>query len=160
MNLYEMNAQIEELSERLVNTETGEIDEAVMKELDELNMARDEKLEGCGIVIKNLAAECIGLKYEIDALKERMASKERRMDNMMRYVDNNLRGEKFETSKVAFSYRKSQSVDVVNEEAVPDALCKYETTRKPVKTEIKKLLKSGEDVPGCVLVEKNNLNIK
>lgn len=160
MNLYEMNAQIEELSERLVNTETGEIDEAVMKELDELNMARDEKLEGCGIVIKNLAAECIGLKVEIDALKERMASKERRMDNMMRYVDNNLRGEKFETSKVAFSYRKSQSVDVVNEDAVPDELCRYETTRKPVKTEIKKLLKNGEEVPGCVLVEKNNLNIK
>lgn len=160
MNLYDMNAQIEELSERLVNTETGEIDEAVMKELDELNMARDEKLEGCGIVIKNLAAECIGLKVEIDALKERMSSKERRMDNMMRYVDNNLRGEKFETSKVAFSYRKSQSVDVVNEDAVPDELCRYETTRKPVKTEIKKLLKNGEEVPGCVLVEKNNLNIK
>lgn len=160
MNLYEMNAQIEELSEQLVDPETGEVNEEVMEQLDKLNMDRDEKLEGCGIVIKNLAAECIALKIEIDALKERMASKNRRMDNMMRYVDNNLRGEKFETAKVAFSYRKSQSVDVVDEEAVPDELCKYETTRKPVKTEIKKLLKNGEAVPGCVLVEKNNLNIK
>lgn len=160
MNLYEMNEQIETLTEQLVDEETGEINEEVMKQLDELNMDRDEKLEGCGIVIKNLAAECVGLEAEIKSLKERLAVKVNRVNNMMRYVDNNLRGEKFETAKVAFSYRKSQSVDVIDEEIVPDELCKYETTRKPVKTEIKKLLKSGKEVPGCVLVEKNNLNIK
>ena len=75
-------------------------------------------------------------------------------------MNRSLGGQRFETAKVAFSYRKSERVDVINEEIVPDKFCRFETKRVPSKTDIKKMLKSGEEVPGCVLVESQNLQIK
>lgn len=158
--LYELNEQIVDLTEKLIDPETGEVNEEILEQLDKLNMDRDTKLEGCGLMLKELMSQIVAIKAEIDALKKRLTSKTNRFDNLMRYVDNNLGGEKFETSKVAFSYRKSESVSIVNEAIIPDQLCKFETKRTPIKTDIKKLLKAGREIPGCVLEEHNNLNIR
>ena len=158
--LYELNEQIVDLTEKLIDPETGEVNEEILEQLDKLDMDKKEKLENCGLMLKELMSQIVAIKAEIDALKKRLTSKTNRFDNLMRYVDNNLGGEKFETSKVAFSYRKSQSVNIVNEAIVPDQLCKFETKRTPMKTDIKRLLKAGREVPGCVLEEHSNLNIK
>ena len=158
--LYELNDQIANLTEHLVDEETGEINEEVFSQLEQLSIDRDEKIEGCGIVMKNLLVEITALKAEIDNLKKRMTVKANKYERMAEYVKENLNGDSFETAKVAFSFRKSDKVEVVNEEIVPDDLCKFETRRSPMKTEIKKMLRAGEKVPGCVLVENANLQLK
>ncbi len=158
--LWEINEQIDALTEQLVDEETGEINEEVMEQLEQLAIDRDEKIEACGIVMKQLASEVDAINTEIKALKARANAKANRYDRIAEYVKQTLKGEKFETPKVAFSYRKSQSVDVVNESIVPDEWCKFETTRKQMKSDIKKALKNGENVPGCILVESTNLQIK
>lgn len=158
--LWEINEQIDMLTEQLVDEETGEINEEVMEQLEQLSIDRDEKIEACGIVMKQLASEVEAINAEIKSLKARANAKAKRHDRIAEYVNQTLQGEKFETAKVAFSYRKSQSVDVVNEEIVPDEWCRFETTRKPLKSEIKKALKGGKQIPGCVLVESMNLQIK
>lgn len=158
--LWEINEQIDMLTDQLVDDETGEINEEVMEQLEQLSIDRDEKIEACGIVMKQLASEVDAINAEIKALKARATAKANRHDRIAEYVKQTLQGEKFETSKVAFSYRKSQSVEVVNEKIVPDEWCRFETTRKPVKADIKKALKNGEQVPGCVLVESINLQLK
>lgn len=158
--LWEINEQIDMLTEQLVDEETGEINEEVMEQLEQLAIDRDEKIEACGIVMKQLASEVEAINAEIKSLKARANAKAKRHDRIAEYVKQTLQGEKFETAKVAFSYRKSQSVEVVNEEIVPDEWCRFETTRKPLKSEIKKALKGGEQIPGCVLVESMNLQIK
>lgn len=158
--LWEINNQIENLTERLVDDETGEINEDVMSELEQLEIDRNEKIEGCGIVMKQLASEVEAINAEIKSLKKRAEAKANRHDRIGEYVKATLKGEKFETPKVAFSYRKSDKVEITDESLVPDDWCKFETTRKPVKTDIKKALKSGESIPGCVLIESTNLQLK
>lgn len=160
MNLYQINDRIEELTSRLIDVETGEIDEAVMDELEKLDIERESKLEGCGIVIKSLRAEIEALTSEVEMLNRRRRVKLNKMQRLADYVASDLKGEAFETSKVAYTFRKSQKVDVRDEEAIPDELCRFETKRLPRKDLIKKIIKDGNDVPGCVLIDTLNLQVK
>lgn len=160
MTLWEINEQIEMLTSQLVDEETGEINEDIMEQLEQLDIDKHEKIENCGIVMKSLLAEVDAINEEIKTLKARASAKANRYDRLAEYVKKSLNGDKFETSKVAFSYRKSDKVDVVNVDIVPEEFLKYETKISPMKSLIKKELKSGKEVPGCVLTESTNLQLK
>lgn len=160
MTLWEINEQIELLTSQLVDEETGEINEDIMEQLEQLDIDKHEKIENCGIVMKNLLAEVDAINEEIKTLKARASAKANHYDRLAEYVKRSLDGERFETSKVVFSYRKSDKVDVVNVDIVPEEFLKFETSVTPMKSLIKKVLKSGGEVPGCVLVENTNLQLK
>lgn len=160
MTLYDIDSRIFELTENLVDESTGEINEEAYAELEELNMEREKKIEGCILIIKNLTAEVDALVAERETLKKRMDAKMNRIKRISDYVNYSLKGEKFETARACASYRRSQSVEIINEDAIPDNMCKFETTRKPMKMDIKRALKEGKEVPGCFLKENNNLIIK
>lgn len=159
-SLFEINRSIEELTDKLIDPDTGEINEEVMEQLDRLEMDQDEKLEAYGMVILNLKSEIEALLNQSKAFKARADVKMHKVNRMEEMAARTLKGQKKEYTNVAFSFRKSKSVNVVNEEVVPDELCMFRTERKPNKVEIKKLLNAGEVVPGCVLEEKLNLNVK
>lgn len=160
MSLYEIDARIEELTERLVDPETGEIDEEVLAELDQLDIDLDEKLESYGVVIKSLKAEIEALTAEKKAIEQRIRVRANRITRMSELVNRILKGEKKKYPKAEFSYRKSKAVEIVNEELVPDYMCRFETVKRPVKANIKDVLDNGGEVPGCRLVISNNLQIK
>lgn len=159
-SLFEINEQIEMLTDKLVDEETGEINEEVMAELEALEMDKNDKLEGCGLMMKQLSAEVSAINEEIKALKARATAKANRHDRIGEYVKATLKGKPFERARVSLSFRKSEKVEITDETLVPDGYCKFETTRKPVKSEIKKALKNDETVPGCVLVENMNLQVR
>ena len=159
-NLYEMNEAIERLLENIVDEETGEVNEEALAELEQLEADKDEKIKNCGLYIKNRMAFADALTAEIKALTARRQTVLNKIERTITYVGNALEGQPKEFPEVRFGWRRSQAVDVVNEEIIPDELCIFKTERKPEKSEIKKLLKNGGEVPGCVLVEKNNLQIK
>lgn len=158
-SLFEINSQIEELSERLIDPETGELDEEVLTQLDELDIAKDEKLEAYGMKIKSLVAEVKAIKDAKEGFTKREHAKVALIDKLQRVVDAELRGEPKEYTNVHFKYRKSESVEIVNEDLIPEEYCDYETKKKPVKARIKADLKAKHDVPGAVLVKKNNLQV-
>ena len=158
-SLYEINKSIEELTEKMVDPETGEINEEVMEQLEQLDMDMDEKLENYGLVMKQLMAEASALIDESNALKRRAGVKLNtygRMDQLVKMV---LNGKPKEYKRVKFGFRPSQSVEIINEDLVPDELCNCKIERKPVKSDIKKLLNAGKEVPGCILVEHENLQL-
>lgn len=159
-SLFEINEQIEMLTNKLVDEETGEINEEVMAELEALEMDREDKIEGCGLMMKQLAAEVDAINTEIKALKARATAKANKHDRIGEYVKATLKGKPFERARVSMRFRKSVKVEITDETLVPDEWCKYETTRTPMKTEIKKALKNDETVPGCVLVENMNLQVR
>ena len=159
-SLFEINEQIEMLTERLVDEETGEINEEVMAELEALEMDKNDKLEGCGMMLKQLSAEVAAINEEIKALKARSKAKANKHDRIAEYVKATLKGKPFERARVSMSFRKSERVEIDDESLVPDEWCKFETTRTPMKTEIKKALKNDEKIPGCVLVKGINLQVK
>lgn len=151
--LYEINEEIL----NCVDMETGEIIDA--EKLSQLQMEFDDKVEGIALWIKNLLSDAAAIKEEKDKLAERQRVCENKAKNLKEYLSGFLGGAKFKTSRVTISYRKSKSVDVQDTTALPEEYLKYsEPTAN--KAEIKKALEAGTSVPGCVLVENSNIQIK
>ena len=162
MKLYEINQTLERLleldEERLVDTETGEILSA--EQVDELVMAREEKIEGCLLFVKNKLAEAEALKAEIEKLTARMKAAKNKADWCKEYVRLELNGEKFSTAKVAVSYGKSKLVHIDEESALPEEFVRTKVTVEADKVALKKALEAGVVIPGVELIEKQTLRIK
>ena len=58
------------------------------------------------------------------------------------------------------SFRRSKTVCVQDETAIPAEYMTEKITREPDKVAIADLLKTGAAVPGCELVERLNLSVK
>lgn len=166
MTLYEINSQINNLMDIIfdsVDEETGEVDPDLMAQLSTLNLERDQKLDNIGAYIKNLDAEAKAIKDEMDALKKRLDQKKKRIESLKEYVAQDLlaHGEtKKESPRVVFSFRKSVAVEITDETLLPKDLIVTTVETKPDKTKIKECLKEEQEVPGAVLVERMNIQIK
>ena len=66
---------------------------------------------------------------------------------------------KIESDFINISFRKSESIEIINEELIPDEY-KVVQPSKVSKTLIKDAIKSGKDVPGASIDLKYNLQIK
>lgn len=159
MNLYEINFEIAKAFDEAVDAETGEIlSDAALAYLDQLEIERDTKIENIGCWIKNLLSDAEALKKEKMAFAERQKKAENKAASLKRYLDNVLDGQKFQTDKLAVSFRKSESVQIDDESLIPIAFTKTKT--EPDKTAIRKAIKSGCLIPGASLAEGRNIQIK
>lgn len=158
MNIYEIdNAMFS-----LIDEETGEIKD--YEAFEELQIQKEEKIENTALWYKNLVAESKAIREEEKALAERRKSLEHRAESLKNFVNQALQGNKFSTSKVAISYRKSTAVEV------DDKFVDYATKNnkdlltfkrpEPNKTAIKEMLQGGFDIPHATLIERNNMSIK
>lgn len=104
-----------------------------------------------------------GLDTEIKRLMELKASHERKVasaDKQIDYLLKLFKIEKMQTEINELSYRKSEAVVFTDEEAIPAEYKKEKLTISVDKTEIKKALKSGTEVPGAMIEVRQNLQIK
>lgn len=154
MKLYEIDERIA----KCFDEETGEIIDA--EELDAMNVARQDKLEAIALIVKNREAFIDDLMQEKKLIFERIDRLKNRNENTLKFLSDVLDGKKFETTKVECKFRKSTSVDILNEAAVPKEYKEEERVIKIKKADILKALRSGEKVDGCSLIEKNNLSVK
>ena len=158
MNIYEIdNAMFS-----LIDEETGEIKD--YEAFEELQMQKEEKIENTALWYKNLVAESKAIREEEKALAERRKSLENKAENLKNFINRTLDGNKFSTSKVAISYRKSTAVEV-DDEFIDYAMKNKNdllTFKRPEpnKTVIKGMLQGGFDIPHAELVERNNMSIK
>lgn len=157
MTLFDINKAILEFDYE-IDEETGEILNA--EDLDALELARDEKIEGVGLWIKNLQAEAEAVKKEKDAMADRQHRLEKKAESLKNYLAWALQGEKFSTPRIAMSWRKSESVLIPDEALLDDRFVNVTMVKKPDKKLIKDTLKAGREVPGAELVTKQNLQIK
>ena len=153
-NLYEINEQLLNLTD----SETGEITD--WSAFEALQLARDEKIENIALYHKNLLAEAAALKAEEKSFAERRKRAENKAESLKRYLDSALQGQKFNTTKVAISYRKSTSVEVDETKLPANWLREIPATHVVDKVEIAKALKAGETVEGATLITNNNIQIK
>lgn len=156
MTLYELDKAIAEFE--LEVNEDGEV--LNIDELDELNLAREQKIEGISLWIKNLEAEKEAVKHEKDNFADREKRLGKKIDSLKGYLTYALDGQKFSTPKVAVSFRKSESVLVKDEYLIPDEYCDFTVLRKPNKKNIKDALKHGKELMGVELVEKQNISVR
>lgn len=144
---------------RVVDTESGEIID--LEAIAALEMERDKKIENLGCWYKNLLADAEALKAQKNAFAEREKAAKAKAESLKGFLGRYLNGKKFETAKVAMSFRKSEAVefDAKCIGDVPEEFLKFKDPELD-KVAVKKAIKAGETVPGCELVARQNLQIK
>ncbi|WP_337799561.1 siphovirus Gp157 family protein [Phascolarctobacterium succinatutens] len=144
---------------RVVDTESGEIID--LEAIAALEMERDKKIENLGCWYKNLLADAEALKAQKNAFAEREKAAKAKAESLRGFLGRYLNGKKFETAKVAMSFRKSEAVefDAKCIGDVPEEFLKFKDPELD-KVAVKKAIKAGETVPGCELVARQNLQIK
>lgn len=153
-SLYQIDQEIL----NCIDMETGEILD--VEKLSALQMEREIKLENVALWIKNLKSNVNEFKIEIENLKARQESAKNRVDKLENWLSNALNGEKMTTSKVQVSFRKSESVQIENENLIPEEYMKRKVEIAPDKVAIKKAIKEGQKVAGCELVTNTNISVK
>lgn len=150
--LYEIDAAIM----ACIDMETGEIIDA--GKLEGLEMERERKIEGVALWYKNLLSDAEAYKAEKDGFAAKEKAAKNKAESLRHYLDDALAGEKFKTTKVNISYRKSEAVQCENLDRVPR---KYLVMAPSLdKAAVKEALRNGMKVRGCRLVEKQNIQIK
>ena len=101
------------------------------------------------------------MKAQKNAFAEREKAKKDKAESLKGFLSRYLNGKKFETAKVAMSFRKSEAVefDAKCIGDVPEEFLKFKDPELD-KVAVKKAIKAGETVPGCELVARQNLQIK
>jgi hypothetical protein len=163
MKLFDITSQLLQLESALENADN--VDESTLTEaqayLDGLKLERTEKIENCVALLKNWYALQDAIKAEETALKARRESLQKRADWLKNYLSFCLKpGEKFETAKCKILWRKSESIEVLHEEKIPEFYKKIEYTTKIDKKAIREAIKAGGEVEGATLKQNNSLVIK
>ena len=153
MTLYEINTALM----ALIDDESGEITD--YDKFSELEMTLAEKRENILLWIKNLNADAKAIKEEEKVLADRRKVIENKADNLRKYIEYDLAGEKFKTARVSVSYRKSTAVNVLDLNKIP---AEYLRMKEPEadKTAIKEALNNGVKIEGAELIENISMQIK
>lgn len=157
--LYEINYQIEEILNNMVDFETGEINQDIAERLSELTMKKDEKIKNIVAYIVNEKSKLNELKLAKKRLEKRARVKGTHIDWLTAYLKSYVeRGRKYEFSEGVISWRKSESVEVKDLDAIPTEYIKIAKTAD--KMALKKALKDGIAVDGVELKENLNMSVK
>lgn len=167
MTLYEISAEMQECIDRMIDPDTGAIDEEAYSRLQQLQGERDTKIENLACAIKNIRSGCAAIKTEVDKLNTRRKQEEAKADRLEDYLAFILDGEKFKSARVSIGQRTSKAVSVESEGALIDWLTvnggedairtKPAELRKDV---LRKWLDEGREIPGCSIEERHSISIR
>ncbi len=169
MKLYELTEEERKLNDLFlaaIDEETGEIkDSEVLDELEaEFKTALINKSAGIIKAIREQEEKINGTENEIKRLQNLKAGRTKALERFKEYIKFNLKNmdiKKIETTLGTISLRSNPpSTDIYDESALPKKFLKEKVTYTANKTDIKKALQNGEEVPGARLVVNTNLNIK
>lgn len=159
MNLFELNDNYKELASR------DDLDPTILKDtLDAIQDDRRSKLD-------NLATWADQLKSEIDFMSEKKKSwedeityRKNKLAWIKQYITDVLDDagiKRLTTDNHLLSARNFKASTIIDsDEKLPDKFKVTETTTKPDKKAIYKVLKAGEEVPGAHLKPNRNTVIK
>ena len=164
LTLYEINDEIVALENALFSSldeDTGEVDTDIAKQLNEMQIIQQGKLNNIAIVNEKINDNVALAKAKMKNLKEYIEKQEKAQQRLLDYVSNNLEvGKKYDLGIHSISWRKSEAVEIENENDIPKEYMTEKITLTPNKTKIKEAIKGGAEVKGCKLVERQNLQIK
>ena len=160
MRLYEIDANLRALWTKIAEQD-GEITEEDMQALNELELAKNDKLEGYGVIIREMKSEIDECDAEIKRIKDIADKKKNAMERLKKalqdfMISNEI--DKYESVKVKLSFRKSQSLEIEEGAILPDILMRIK--KEPDKTAIKEFIINGGELQGVFLLDKKNIQIK
>lgn len=170
-NLYQLTNEVENLHEILMNSvqmgmvdqETGEIDERIIKALE----VKIEEFDKKAIAVATVSRRFGNFKEQIQAEMKRLKvlldgcdKVQERLNNSLEDACLRLGKSKIDGISASISFRKSTKTIVDNENLIPEELFNVTMTKKPNLTKIKELIKAGVEIQGVHLEEKQNIQIK
>lgn len=114
------------------------------------------KADGYARVLKELNAEALKFKSEIDRMASKMKAIENNSERLKKHLYESMKATgkvKFKTDLFSFGIRKNggvQPMEIIPGMNVPDEYCKKE----PDNAKIREALKNGADLPFAVLKER------
>lgn len=162
MKLYEIPEEYRKVLEGVqVDEETGEIlgTDALVEFAGDLN----ETIKNTGLYLFELDSEAQQIDAQIKRLKARKDGMKRRAEtlkNLMLDAMTSSGLKKVSDPLVTVYLRKSTATIVDNMELIPKDLLRVKVETSPDLVAISKTIKSGIEVPGAHLEERQNVNIK
>ena len=161
MTLYEISEAWKTLNDVIDNSELDE--EAFKQAFDDLGGQLAEKAENIVKTMKNIEADVEAFKAEEKRLYERRKTLEGRVLRLKNYLYNNLKEMGYKHLDAGlFDIRiqsNAPSVNIINEEAIPEAYKIYEP-KIDKKAILNTLKNKGDVVPGVELYYGESLRIR
>ena len=160
MTIYEIDNDIQRILSQV--DENGELPEAALDELMQLQADRDTKIENAACMVLDLLGDAKKIKEQEAVLKQRREAVEKRAERIKKYLEYATEGSPFSSDRVTVKWGKSTAVEI--DEAVfwnnPDPAFIRQKAPEADKTAIKAALKEGANIPGAFIVERTNMTIK
>ena len=162
MKLYEIDIALENLLMQLEpDPETGEIpmnSDEIEEQIHALSIERSRILEYLAKLVLNIRTDIASLKSEEKRLHDRRASLEKKEERLMEILDRECGGQKTDCGVATVCYRKTTKVDISDnasalnwlEENGHDDFIRY-ATPEISKSDVKRLLTNGTEIPGITL---------
>lgn len=161
-NLYQIKEEHLNVM-RQIEENDGEITPEIEQALALTNEDFENKAISYGYVIKSFADNQDLIKQEIDRLKsllEREIKYEEAVREKLKYAMLEFGVNEINTPTLKLSFRKSEAVEIINEEEIAAEFIKVKETKTVDKTKLKAAIKEGRPVAGAKLVINQNLQIK
>jgi hypothetical protein len=159
-SIYQLTTEALEIASLLEENElTPEIEQALVINQDELK----EKALNYAYVIRTFEDDVTAIDSEIKRLRALKEAKTNSIERLKECISTamNIYGiEKVESPLLKLSFRKSEAVEITNEEVLPMSFKTEKVTYTPNKVKIKEAIKNGETVFGAILQINSNLQIK
>lgn len=166
MSLYEIDTRISAIIENMFATvdENGEISEEIdLSELEELQEARQVKLENIALYIKNLAVEASAIKEEENTLKDRRKRLESKCERLEAILINAMKqdgNKKITSPRFEAVLRDNKKTEIRDASLIPEEFLNVKVEKTPDKTAIKKAIEAGQEVAGAEIIINTTISIK
>lgn len=162
MKLYEIDNNLRALWDKIADQD-GELTEEDIQALESLEIAKEDKIKGYGVIIREMLSETQKVSQEIERLKKI----EKSMSNKADWLTNQLscfmkahQVNEFKSIEVNIAFRKSKSLLIEDESKLAKKWLRTEKVTKVDKQAIKDFINAGGKVKGCQIVENQNIQIK
>ncbi len=161
MNLYEITWEVLEILH--LQDEDWNLLPEHLERLEELKISYTDKFSNIGKYIRNLEADFNAYKQAEVEFKEKKKSVEKKILSLKTYAKNSMLATnrpEVKTEYFTFNFRKSESVEIINEDKITNNFYDIIETKKIDKTAIKKAIKEWAVVEWAELNLNQNLQIK
>lgn len=159
--LYELTEMYQNISNLI---EEDADNETLEKALDEITDSIQIKAENMAKLIKSIEGNINALKDEEKRLQAKRKALENKVVNIKEYLENQLKAmglKKVQGNLFTVSIQKNpQSVNILNEDLIPEQFKKVVTTTKIDRKELLAALKEGQEIEGAEIKQTESLRIR
>jgi len=141
----------------------GEVNEETENALTIKEGELQNKSQSYGYLIKSMEYEVNTIDSEINRLEGLKRVRNNTIKRLKTVLSDSMQQfevEELKTATLKINFRKSQTVEILDEDLIPKEFKTVKVTTSISKAEIKKAIKNGELVVGADLIDHKNIQIK